>query len=72
MSNSKVVLGTLISKREQLVIEKQAAIVRFNGEISEIESAIEQLSGKKVWEFTRETQYDDEHPDYIKASPEEM
>jgi hypothetical protein len=29
------------------------------------------LSGKKVWEAAKEIAYDDEHPDYIKASIED-
>lgn len=72
MSNNQVVIDTLVHKREQLVSDKAAAINRFDAEIQELETAIERLSGKKVWEMTSETRYDDTHPDYIKGSQEEL
>jgi hypothetical protein len=43
-----------------------------NKEIADIESGIERLSGKRVWEIEAELKYDDENPDYIKASLEEI
>jgi hypothetical protein len=69
MSNNAV--ETLLKERDKLVIARDEAASRFAGEIQEIETAIEKLSGKRVWEFPRETRYDDEHPDYIKASIED-
>jgi hypothetical protein len=65
-------LDALITKRQQLVDEKQNMIEKFDAQISDLESAIEILSGKKVWEISSETRFDDEHPDYIKSSLEEM
>ena len=72
MSNNKVVISTLVAKREQLLAEKTQAINRFDAEIVELENAIETLTGERVWERSVDPLYDDEHPDYIKASQEEM
>lgn len=69
MSNNAI--ETLLKERDKLVIERDAAIARFNGDIQGLESAIERLSGKKVWEMPRPALYDDEHPDYIKGSIED-
>lgn len=72
MSNNNVVINTLITKRELLLDEKTKAIARFDGEISEIETAIETLSGKRVWETSQALIYDDERHDYIQQSQEEI
>ena len=72
MSNNQIVIDTLIKKREQLMAEKTAAISRFDLEIRELETALERLSGKKVWEVEGETVYDDLYPEYIKGSQEEL
>lgn len=69
MSNNAI--ETLLKERDRLVIERDIAWARFNGNIRELETAIERLSGKKVWEMAATTAYDDEHPDYIKASIED-
>jgi hypothetical protein len=58
----------LLREREKLIIVRDAAIARFNAEIQELETSIERLSGKRVWEMAGTTIYDDEHPDYIKSS----
>lgn len=58
----------LLREREKLIIIRDAAIARYNGQIQELETSIERLSGKKVWEMAGEIIYDDEHPDYIKSS----
>lgn len=65
-------LDTLISKRESLISEKEAMNTEFNSQISELESCIELMSGKKVWEVTSETLYDDTNTSYIKSSIEEI
>lgn len=65
-------LETLTTKRLELQIERNKMIAQFDQEITEIETAIEQLSGKKVWEITEEVRYDDENPNYIKSSQEEI
>jgi len=67
-----VAIETLLNQRNSLVLEKNAAMSKFNEEISSIEAAIETLSGKKVWETISETVYDDENPNYIRSSQEEM
>ncbi len=65
-------IEALIEKREQLVTERNNAIARFDSEISELDSCIELLSGKSVFEVVNETRFDDENPNYIKSSPEEI
>lgn len=69
---SKNAIDILLKERDRMVLDRDAAIARFNGNIQEVETAIERLSGKKVWEMPRETLYDDEHPDYIRQSAEEI
>lgn len=65
-------IDALIEKRESLVLERNNAIARFDSEISELDSCIELLSGKSVFEVTNETRFDDENPDYIRQSKEEI
>ncbi len=65
-------IQSLLTKRDQLLSEKAKLIERLDSEIKEIETAIEELSGKKVWEIKEMVLYDDEHPDYIKSSQEEI
>ena len=72
MSNQLVVIETLIKKRESLIFERDKMIDLANKAISEIESALEQLSGKKVWEIASSELYDDENPNYITSSQEEI
>lgn len=62
----------LVKKLHLLMDEQTKLNEKFNKEISEIETAIETLSGKTVWEVNSEYHYDDENPDYIKASQEEI
>jgi hypothetical protein len=57
---------------EALITERDNMLSQFNEDIAKLESAIEQISGKKVWEIVTETRYDDENPHYIKGSQEEM
>ena len=72
MSNNTVVVNTLLAKRDALVSEKRKMIQQFNSEIAEIENAIETLSGEKPWQAGPAVLYDDQHPDYIKQSAEEI
>ena len=65
-------IEALVTKREQLVSERDSMLEQFNNEIREMESSIELLSGKKVWEVLSETSFDDTHPSYIKSSQEEI
>lgn len=65
-------IETLIEKRANLVAERDNMLTDYNNQIAEIESCIELLSGKKVWEVISETKYDDENPNYIRSSQEEI
>lgn len=69
--NDNLAIDTLQQKRKELLIEKESFLERINGEINSIEASIESLSGKKVWETEKAVMYDDESPNYIKASFEE-
>lgn len=71
MSN-KLAAELLLKKRNELVELKRKMLDRYNKDISEIESAIESLEGKKVWQIEPSLIYDDENPDYIKSSLEEI
>lgn len=68
----QVAIQVLIDKRQSLISERNRLEEQYNQEISEIENAIETLSGKKVWETLSEEQYDDLNPNYIKGSYEEL
>lgn len=65
-------VDSLVLKRAELVGEQSRMNEHFNNQISEIETAIETLSGKKVWETPISEIYDDESPNYIKSSQEEI
>jgi hypothetical protein len=69
---NQAAVETLHKKRTELIIERDAFLSRISTEISGIESAIESLSGLKVWETEPETLYDDENPNYIRSSQEEI
>lgn len=72
MHNMNIALKSLLEKREQLVSEKTKMLERFNTEIGEIEDAIEQLSGQQLVEKVSEISYDDESPNYVRSSQEEI
>ena len=69
---NQTAVETLHKKRTELIADRNAYLLAINHEISSIESAIESLSGLKVWETEPETIYDDENPNYIKSSQEEI
>ena len=71
MSKS-ISIGTLVEKRESLVSERDAMLVDFNNQIAEMESCIELLSGKPYTEYMADFRFDDESPNYIKSSQEEI
>lgn len=62
----------LLKQRQQLITERDRANERFYKEISEIDAAVHSLTGKKASELAEEFHYDDENPEYIKGSLEEM
>ena len=64
-------IESLLQKRQKIIAEKVAINKQWDSNINGIENAIEQLSGKKVWEVESETVFDDENPNYIKSSIED-
>jgi hypothetical protein len=72
MGNNQVVIDTLIKKRDDLMSQRDAATRKFNEQIEEIEEALDKLAGKEVWRNADQTVYDDENPDYIRQSQEEI
>jgi len=69
---SDLAIEELLKRKNELVAERDSFVSSINDQISGLESAIELLSGKKVWEVEKEPKYDDENPNYIKGSFEEM
>lgn len=68
---SLISIEVLLLKRQQLLDEKAKMASQFDQDITSIETSIEVLSGKKVWEVVQEERFDDENPHYIKSSIEE-
>jgi hypothetical protein len=66
MSNSAV--DALMIKRDELVAEQMQSYQAFEKSIKEVETAIETLAGKKVWEIKPAEHYNDETPNYIKGT----
>jgi len=64
-------ITTLNIERLKLIMERDVHYFAMNKKINQIEAAMEQLSGKKVWELEAQILYDDENPDYIKGSSED-
>lgn len=69
--NNNLAISVLQDKRKELLLEKEVFLDKINKEISSIETSIEELSGKTVWETENEAKYDDENPDYITGSLED-
>lgn len=69
---SNFAIESLLKERQKLVDAKNKAIERYDFEISEFDRAITLLEGRQVKDPANLTIYDDEHPDYIKGSQEEM
>lgn len=63
---------SLLKEIDKVLHEKQKMNAIFDAQISELETAIDQLCGKRVWETEPESLYDDTNMDYIKSSVEEM
>ena len=68
---NKIAIEALLLKRNDLITKRDADFYLSTQEIKGIELAIEQLSGKNVWEVEEEAKYDDENPNYIKSSIED-
>ena len=69
MANS-VGIKALVKELNALKSEKLVFIQQIDKQITEMESCIDLLAGKKVWEVEKEEVFDDENPDYIKGSIE--
>jgi hypothetical protein len=68
----QTVIQELIKKHDEIVAEKKQSDKEFERRMNEICDAIETLSGKNIWDLKAEQQYDDENPNYIKGSFEEI
>lgn len=66
-----IVTQLLLKERERLIDEMQKMKVLFKNQIREIETAIDQIEGKQVWDYGSPIIYDDNNPDYIKGSIED-
>jgi hypothetical protein len=62
----------LLIKRQELLDEKSKMNEIFDAQIQQIETSIERLEGKNVWELASTTLYDDESHNYIRSSQEEI
>lgn len=69
---SNFAIESLLVERQKLVDAKNKAIEKFDFEISEFDRAIKILEGRDIKDPSTITLYDDDHPDYIKGSQEEM
>lgn len=67
---NRLAIDLLLRKRSEVTLERNKMLEKYNNDISEMEAAIEELSGKTVWETAADYLYDDENPDYIKGSIE--
>lgn len=69
MSNA---IDLLLKQRDILIARKISMMDEINLEIRDIDDAIKVLSGRNVLETVSEVKYDDQNPNYIKASLEEI
>lgn len=65
-------IDALVKKTEELIIERDNMLREYNSQIKELESCIELLSGKPYTEYMQDYKFDDENPNYIRSSQEEM
>jgi len=70
--NQSLGIEALVKKREELVFDRDNMLVEYNNQIAEMESCIELLSGKPYSETITDFKFDDESPNYIKSSQEEV
>lgn len=69
---SNLAVDSLRVKRQQLVDVKNRLMEEYDTMIVEFEMAIETLTGDKFLDIPPTERFDDENPDYIKASLEEI
>lgn len=65
-------IDALIKQRDILLARKEAMLSEINAEIDDIISAIDILYGSDGIKKEPITQYDDQNPNYIKGSAEEI
>lgn len=65
-------INALVEKRSVLVAERDNMLTEFNNQIKELESCIELLSGKDYQDFAQDYRFDDDSPNYIRSSAEEI
>jgi len=68
---SNFVLKTLIDKRIRIFAEQTEMNKKYKQQVEELNAAINELKGNGAV-YPNGEHFDDEHPDYIKASQEEM
>ena len=70
---NNIAIEELKKKRHELILARDSAFALATKDIEGIEAALEALTGGKIWEeIEKEEKYDDESPDYIKQSIEEI
>ena len=67
-----VAVSELVKKRQQLINERDKMLIKFENEIEQLESAIILIAEGRIWEKPSLETFDDENPDYIKQSIEEI
>tara|TARA_R110000868_G_scaffold148984_1_gene371207 strand:+ start:116 stop:325 length:210 start_codon:yes stop_codon:yes gene_type:complete len=68
---SDFVLKTLVDKRVHLLMEQSNMNDAYKAKIAELNAAINELKGNGAI-YPNEEKFDDENPDYIKSSLEEI
>ncbi len=69
---NKTVLETLDQKKQELIAEKQKMVEQFDTQIKEVENAIKLILGDNDADFLPDFTFEDENPNYIKSSQEEI
>lgn len=65
-------IDALIEKIDILVSERDLAFFEATQQIKELESCVELLSGKPYSEYIADFRFDDESPNHIRSSQEEI
>lgn len=68
---SDFVLKILVDKRVHLLMEQSNMNDAYKSKIAELNAAINELKGIGAV-YPNDEKYDDDNPDYIKQSPEEI
>lgn len=70
MANN-IAVDLLLKERQRIKDELLKMKTVLGKQIRHIETAIEKIEGKQVWEYEPADQFDDTNPDYIKGSIED-